>query len=307
MVDSGLPLQEIGLVLAVVGLTCLGLSFHREKHVKLAPFGWVAFGLFFWIKTPHYAELMDPILVLMCGASLPVSILIALQERKIGESQSGYLIWSRGFVFWAALPYLLVSWVPYLSVAGVYLTAIQAVMFLKLCGIDEFNVGEAMVEFSDGRIIPFSEFSGSKILYLEPLGEGGFFVPIVLADGTPAGVSMILACSGLQSMIIFVGAIVALTKSPLSDRIRALLVTVPVIHILNVFRNAGIIYLDMNFRDWNWLGIGMFDFAHSYAAKFGSLGAMFVMAIVLFELLPELHRNVLDLIDSVRRKRISAT
>jgi exosortase/archaeosortase family protein len=78
-------------------------------------------------------------------------------------------------------------------------------------------------------------------------------------------------------------------------RIRALIITLPVIHILNLFRNAGLIWLHHTYEGWNWLGLSMFDFGHLYAARVASLAAMFLMAIILFELLPTLHRNVLVL------------
>jgi exosortase/archaeosortase len=41
----------------------------------------------------------------------------------------------------------------------------------------------------------------------------------------------------------------------------------------------------------------MFDFTHSYAAKFASLFAMFLMAIALFDLLPELHRHIMKVLN----------
>ena len=39
--------------------------------------------------------------------------------------------------------------------------------------------------------------------------------------------------------------------------------------------------------------MGIFDFSHSYAAKVASLFAMFLMAIALFDLLPELHKHIM--------------
>jgi len=42
--------------------------------------------------------------------------------------------------------------------------------------------------------------------------------------------------------------------------------------------------------------LSMFDFSHSYAAKAASLFAMFLMAIALFDLLPELHKNIMRLL-----------
>jgi exosortase/archaeosortase len=43
----------------------------------------------------------------------------------------------------------------------------------------------------------------------------------------------------------------------------------------------------------------MFNFTHTYAAKVISLFAMFLMAIVLFDLLPELHKNVIKVMDPI--------
>ena len=45
----------------------------------------------------------------------------------------------------------------------------------------------------------------------------------------------------------------------------------------------------------------MFNFTHSYAAKFISLFAMFLMAIVLFDLLPELHKNVIKILNPIMK------
>ena len=80
---------------------------------------------------------------------------------------------------------------------------------------------------------------------------------------------------------------------------RALLVTIPTIFVLNTFRNAGIVWLHVTYPQWELLGVTMFDFAHSYAAKAGSLFAMFLMALVLFDLLPEMHRHIMRLMKPI--------
>ncbi len=160
-------------------------------------------------------------------------------------------------------------------------------------------MGPMMVDLLEGGEIPASEWGGNRWVMAEPLGENGFFVPLEHSDGTLVSVSFILACSGLQSMIVFVGAIVALGSVEWSRRIRALFIAIPTIHILNVFRNAGIVWLTDNYTEWSILGMGMFEFAHSYAAKFGSLFAMFLMALALFDLLPELHSNIMRILRPV--------
>jgi archaeosortase A (PGF-CTERM-specific) len=302
-------IEELRLVFALLGLATLGFAFHskREKKSTISSIGWVSISIYFFLDTPHYIELADPVLILMSAATLPIGIAIGFWEYNTQNSgqEEPALHWLKGAVFWSALPYLAISWIPYLSVALVWFTAVQAVFFLRITGIADLQVGATQVEYMDGSTSLFSEFTGNPWLYLEPLGEGGFFIPILQTDGTPTGVSMILACSALQSMIVFVGALIALNKTPWKLRARGLFITLPVIHILNMFRNAGIIYLDMTYRDWQWLGVGMFDFAHSYAAKVGSLFAMFLMAIVLFEILPELHNNILRLLEPIIPKKRS--
>ena len=80
------------------------------------------------------------------------------------------------------------------------------------------------------------------------------------------------------------GACVPLASS-WRRKIRALVITLPVIHVLNVFRNAGIIWLVEAFPDWRWMGLDMFDFSHTYLCTVVSLGAMFLLATVLFDVL----------------------
>lgn len=299
--------EILRLIVAIIGLSALGYSFHHKKssNAFISSMGWFGISLFFFLDTPHYVELADPVLILMSASALPLGIAMciwAYKNQKSGNFEPA-LLWLEGCVFWSALPYLAISWIPYLSVGLVWFTAAQAVFVLRITGVSDLVLGAPHVEYADGTTSLFSEFTGNPWLHLEPLGEGGFYIPILSQDGSPVGVSIILACSALQSMIVFVGALVALQKSPWKLRIRCLIITIPLIHFLNVFRNAGIIYLDMTFRNWNWLGMGMFEFAHSYAAKIGSLFAMFLIAIVLFEILPELHNNILRLMEPITKKR----
>ena len=167
---------------------------------------------------------------------------------------------------------------------------------LEFAGLGSYQMGPMMVDLLDGGAVPVSEWQGNKWIMAEPLGENGFFVPLEHSDGTVVSVSFILACSGLQSMIVFVGAIVALGRVDWNRKLRALMIAIPTIHVLNVFRNAGIVWLTDNYTDWTVFGMEMFEFAHSYAAKFASLFAMFLMALALFDLLPELHANIMRIL-----------
>ena len=56
-----------------------------------------------------------------------------------------------------------------------------------------------------------SDWDGNRAILTEPLGEGGFYLPMLDQAGRPVSIGFILSCSALQSMIVFVGAIVALS------------------------------------------------------------------------------------------------
>src|SRR5439155_10578682 len=124
--------------------------------------------------------------------------------------------------------------------------------------------------------------------------------------GVPCGftggyaVTVILACTAIQSMMIFVAAIACL-RAPVKRKIWGYLVTAPPIYLLNIFRNAGIVY---GYKDLQWSMFGMdpFEWMHSYVGKIGSLLALVVIALAVFTLLPELHSNILDLFDLRKRK-----
>jgi len=301
----GVSAITVELLIPFTGLLLLAYSFHgrTKTPARYSAPGWVLIGLYFFLATPHYVEIGDWVLVVMCGAALPLGIAMGWWDLKIereGQDEPA-VVWLRGCVFWAAFPYLLIAHMPQLSIAAVYFTASQGVLFLRWAGIANLQMGDPQVQYADGTEVPFSEFDGNQWFHTEALGEGGFYIPLLNADGTPLGISIVLACSALQSMIIFVGALVALRGVSWKLRARAFLLTLPVIHVLNVFRNAGIIWLKMTYPDWHLMGIDIFDFGHSYAAKFGSLFAMFLMAIVLFELLPTLHSHVLRLLDPLLR------
>ena len=127
-------------------------------------------------------------------------------------------------------------------------------------------------------------------------GESHIFLP-----GNDYAVTVVLACTAIQSIMIFVGAIWCL-KAPSRRKWIAYAITAPVVYFLNLFRNAGIIY---GYKDlgWGMFGIEPFEWMHSYVGKIGSLVALIVIALGVFATLPELHGNILDLFDLRKRNK----
>ncbi len=300
----GIADVSLKLLICALGAVGLGIGFHLREW-RFAPhssaLGWVLLGMFLYLQSPHYVDISDPVLVLMTASALPVGIALGVWEVKNWDDAHEALVWFRGCVVWAVVPYYVVYSIPLLNMAAVHATAWNTEVMLEFAGLGSYQMGPMMVDVLEGGAVPVSEWQGNRWVMSEPLGENGFFVPLEHSDGTVVSVSFILACSGLQSMIVFVGAIVALGHVDWNRRLRALMIAIPTIHVLNVFRNAGIVWLTDNYTDWTVLGMGMFEFAHSYAAKFASLFAMFLMALALFDLLPELHANIMRILRPVMR------
>ncbi len=101
-------------------------------------------------------------------------------------------------------------------------------------------------------------------------------------------VTIILACTAIESIAIFFGLIFCVRASAKRTAI-AFAVSVPVIYILNLARNVFVVVA----YGYQWFGENSFQIAHHYIAKIGSGIALFVIAYAVLLALPEL----LDAID----------
>ena len=296
-------------IIGLCGMIFLGFAFNSKLIISKysAPIGWLLVGAYFGLSCPYYIEINDPVLVLMTGFAPIAGIGLAYYEIKktfnlgnLGKLTGvpEHLIWLRGMIFLAGTPYLLVAQIPYLNRLAILFVAWQVVFFMRWTGSGDITLGEFVINTSEvpGNQVLWDDWTGNKWWLLEQLPENGMFVQLISTDGSSIGINFVLACTALQSIIVFVGAILAV-KSKFNLKVRTLMIVVPLIHILNLFRNAGLIWLHTNYPEWEWFGISIFDFGHSYASKVLSLFAMFLMAIVIFEILPKLHSNVLKVID----------
>jgi len=284
------------------GMVVLALSLLRIGPLaRLALLGWPAVGLGFFLMADGYLQEGDPFLTVMLSAALPAGLGLAWWEWVVtDEDDRAALHWFRGAVAFAGLPYLATSHVPWLSRLAIVSIAAQTAWMMRFTGAGDVQVGETWVATADGPVA-WSSWDGNRWFWLDPVGEYPIRTDLVwAADGSSVGVNIVLACTALQSMIVFVGAIAVLNLG-WRRRLRALLLTLPLIHVLNIFRNAGIVYLDTVHGSVQVLGLRMFDFAHTYAARVVALLAMYGMALVMFRLLPELHSHVLRLMRPLRK------
>ncbi len=98
-------------------------------------------------------------------------------------------------------------------------------------------------------------------------------------------VEIILGCTGIESIALFLGVITCV-PAPFRRKLAAFLVTVPVIYILNIARNAFV----LTASGYSWFGVPDYSFyiAHNVIAKFGSLAALVFLSYLLFKMLPGL-------------------
>jgi len=303
----GVHPEMMRIFMTMAGALFLAIEFHSNKsegRSVYAAVGWLLSGISVYLLAEHYVEIEDPVLVLMTSICLPASAVLAYVEMN-GSRLDPTLVWLRGAVAWSVIPYYVVYAIPALNMGFVEMTGSITVWWLKASGAGSYSLGPMMVDLAQGGHILTSDWGGSRAILTEPLGEGGFYLPMLNSSGQPVSIGFILSCSALQSMIVFVGAIVALSGVSWKRKARGLFIAVPTIFILNAFRNAGIVWLHVNYQDWRWLGMDIFEFAHSYAAKVASLGAMFLMALALFGLLPELHAHVMRILELPLRKKDS--
>ena len=300
--------KEAATMAGALGMVLLAISWHKRRKEgvsRLAQVGWILVGFYFFNDSRYYFEINDLVLTIMTALALPIAVALVIAEaRSLTARDRAALNWARGCVAYAGGPYLLVAHIPWLSVLAIWFVASQVAMFLSFTGTADIKLGNTYVNTDDGRQYLWEEWDGNKWFMTDGFAEHPFQTELIMADGGFIGINFVLACTALQSMIVFVGAISVLDVER-KRRIRALLFTVPIIHILNLFRNAGLIWMHRSYEGWEYLGLSMFEFGHSYASRVVSLFAMFIMAIAMFELLPELHRHILRLLESagLRKKK----
>jgi exosortase/archaeosortase family protein len=228
--------------------------------------------------------------VTFTAMAAPVFVFVAWQEylsyRWDEDNES--LKWITGTAFVAGLIYYSFDRIPALSAGIIWVTAAESIWMGQLFGYGS-NLAVGQV----------------------------FWEPHVAVDITHASVRIILACTGIEAVVIFVGAIFATqmrddpwsdyrdpdqpkflrlrAMSPKERAMRAMLITTSVIWVGNLLRNVMIIYL-VEEKGWD------FDFVHADLGKSLSFVILLVLAFVTFDLMPEMLDNISGIADLVRRK-----
>ena len=251
---------------------------------RLCMVGWLALGGFWWSEVAYYATLPvnDPVNAFFCAMALPFFGYLAYHHWLTIYWKQEYpaLRWLVAMTIVAGGIYFLVERIPLLAGWLILVVAEQSVWLL-----DIFGYPTALEALDYG--------SGSRWYRIGSTHQG-VSVPVEAEwrDPMSSPVSIVLACTALQSMIIFVGGVLC-TSAPRQRRLYAFLATVPTIYLLNLIRNAVVIWLTYQ----NVWGEDTFYYAHAWIGKGGSLIALVALAYIVFHYLPEMQDAILGVMD----------
>lgn len=218
----------------------------------IAATGWAIFGIYWLGQSYHFLGIEDYFNVILAVAGAVFCVYLSLVIAIKGKSQAS-------------------SWAGFAA---------------AICGIIYFPFAElGMLQswlISNTAMITLRLLEAFSI----PVSMEGWNVLVL----NGRSVEIILACTAIESIALFAGVIISV-KAPKNRKLAALIASIIIIYILNIFRNAFVVAA----YGWNWFGDDSFYVAHNVVAKFGSMVALLLVAYLVFMLLPEL----LTLIDEL--------
>jgi len=194
----------------------------RERARGIGVAAWGLFAVFWLVLVPHFVFTQKSIVEgLGSIAAVPLS---AYAGYRLWQGRDSLFVLTRAVGIMGLL-YLPFAYVPLLESNPVRGFAIETVaaqtnVLLGLIGVDPALI--AGTEY-------FSDVTNSDYQYV-----GTFLFP---GDSQPITYTIIIACTGVGSMSI-IGGLVLAVKAPIERKLRALAMALPVIYALNLVRNV---------------------------------------------------------------------
>jgi archaeosortase A (PGF-CTERM-specific) len=275
----GIEFRIVTDLILIAGLIGLGAGYFlksEKKHIYRM-IGLLLFGIFWVALTPYFISTGDYFNAVICLLALPFYAFLGYHEYLSHERKEEVesLKWIVGASFLAGGLYFLFDKIPILSGYLILAVAYQTVGLINLFGYD-YGVGG--INYVD-----------NPLWYRTNFGE--IQVPV---EGS--SVVIIQSCTAIQSMLIFIAAIY-FVQAASKRKWYAFAATVPVIYVLNLIRNVGVIYM-MDTLDWS------YQVAHHEIGKTGSFLALIALAAISFKLLPELLDNIWGLVGLKDRDKV---
>lgn len=270
-----IPLQDILLWIGIP-LLLFGYLGENRKHF-LRIIGYIFLGIFWVGEAPYFISIMDYVNAGLCIAALPLFAYFGYNEflSKKWDEDPEVMRFLSGSISIGMLIYFGIQRVPIISGTLIKVVADQTTMVLNTFGYD----------FTTSKIF----YMGNPNLYR--VNQEHIFVSI-----KGSSVNIILACTGLQT-IAAAGSLLYCTRVELHRKAKVMLFVLPAIYVANIIRNVIVIYLTAE-------GIVSFSIAHNEIAKTASVLVLIILLLLVFEMIPEFHDNIMDIINLPKREPI---
>ncbi len=259
--------RQLGYVPLFLGLGLIGIGFlwqGKKIGSMIKIIGWSVFS-FYWATTPSYIYLSeggDVFNTAICVIGVYVLIYLAYHEW-LSIQRNEYLPclnWIAGSTFIAGMIYFTIDSgiIPGLREWFIETVAAQSTLILHFFGVNASRQGD-----------------------------------LIIYNGTP--ITIIFACTAIQSLVLFVGMNGALKNISFKRKTKAILVTAPPVYFLNLIRNASVVYLIGE-------NILSFEMAHNVIFKILALVALIILLFINFKLAPQLYDEIVGIINLAKRQ-----
>jgi archaeosortase A (PGF-CTERM-specific) len=247
---------------AGLGLLTFGSFTKTAISWKARVAGWIVFSMY-WATQPntlYFGEDQDLVNAVLCIAGIFVLFYFAYHDWYAAKHKlsNDSLRWIAGASAIAGLIYFIIELTP-LSMWLIKVVAQQSGWLLSL--------------FVNGVTV-----SGRYIWYNDQV------------------IRIIFACTAVQSMVIFIGILLPLSRIDVKRKTIGIIFTIGTVYMLNLVRNASIMYMVGAY------GPEFFSIAHNYIGKGGSLIALIAILFILGKYMPEIFDEIFNLIDLSKKK-----
>jgi len=232
----------------------------NNSRFQLGGIGWVFLSIYWSLQPTAYIELKDYINVFLAIAAAILSLFIAYIIFKSGSKKEG-----------------------------------EYEVFFSLSRAA--SVG-GLLYFLFAEVGLLNTWIISTVTEQAVWVTGKFGVPVVQTAWNELAVNglaveIILACTAFESIALFSGIISSANGAPFARKLRAFMISVPIIYILNLQRLA----FTASAYGFGWFGTPdeSFHISEHIITKAGSLMALFILSYMVMKTLPEIS----DMIDGV--------
>jgi archaeosortase A (PGF-CTERM-specific) len=220
----------LGWATIALFLTGAVLEYYDTEYARPAvAVGWVLFGVF-WLSLVHHFVFVQLSVVEGVGAiiAVPLSVYLA---TLLWRGRDSLFVLSRAVAIMGIVYFSVVA-VPWVQTLLIEAVTRQTELLMQLIGFDPGVVTETYVTLPDGSTLDIAAKDRSirNTFVFDTTGVPHMDDPLLTY-------TIITACTGIGSMAIFSGLILAV-RAPFGRKLRALAVSVPVIYVLNLVRNV---------------------------------------------------------------------